>query len=199
MTTYRINMPENDEIQASSASGPFRSIRPGHRTDHAFLVHLQKAWSANVGFLPATALLRYLDNGQVLVVEENGQLAGYLIWTFRPDGLVRLPQVAIEAELLRTTLGSRLMRRIVTAARKNHCSVVRLKSRSDIPANRFWPEFGFTATAVIARPTSRGLPLIEWTLQLADSATIADVMATGGKHFKIGKAPPPTAPHVRPS
>jgi hypothetical protein len=36
-----------------------------------------------------------------------------LIWTFRPDGLVRLPQVAISPELLRTTLGTRLMRSLI--------------------------------------------------------------------------------------
>lgn len=185
---------ENPTIDASPASPPPRSIRRGQTSDLTYLCHLQKQWASNVGFLPNTALARYLRTDQVLIVDEGGDNAGYLIWTFRKDGLVRIPQVAISPELLRSTLGTRILNSIVRSARRHHCSILRLKSRSDLAANKFWPGFGFKPTAVIARPTTRGLPLIEWTLQLTDAATIAHMLATGGRPFKLGKTPPPTAP-----
>ncbi len=189
--THR-NPPSN----ASIASVGTRSIRTGNTNDLNYLKALQKQWSANVGFLPAVALKRYLDNKQVLLIDEGGLEAGYLIWTFRNDGLVRIPQVAISPELLRTTLGTKAINTIIRSARRSHCSIIRLTSRSDLPANKFWPLFGFKPTAAIARPTTRGLPLIEWTLQLVDTATIAHMLATGGRPFKLGKALPPKPPSL---
>lgn len=186
--------PENESIPANAASIQPRSIRSGKTSDLAYLCCLQRQWASNVGFLPSVALARYLRTGQVLIVDEGGDQAGYLLWTFRKDGLVRIPQVAISPELLRTTLGTRVLHSIVRSARKHHCSVIRLKSRSDLAANKFWPSFGFQPTAVIARPTTRGLPLIEWTLQLTDAATIAHMISTGGRPYRIGRAPPPSAP-----
>lgn len=185
---------ENTLIDAIPASVPPRSIRYGKPTDLPYLIHLQKQWSQNVGFLPSSAFKRYLSTNQVLLVNEGGLEAGYLIWTFRHDGLVRIPQVAISPELLRTTLGSRIMNSITRSARSHSCSIIRLTSRSDLAANKFWPLFGFTPTAVIARPTTRGLPLIEWTLQLTDAATIAHLLATGGRPYRLGKRPPPSPP-----
>lgn len=185
---------ENPPSHASTASVGTRSIRTGTTADLSYLKALQKQWSANVGFLPAVALNRYLESRQVLLIDEGGLEAGYLIWTFRKDGLVRIPQMAISPELLRTTLGTKAINSIIRSARRTHCSVLRLTSRSDLPANSFWPNFGFKPTAAIARPTTRGLPLIEWTLQLTDAATIAHMLATGGRPFKPGKSPPPTAP-----
>lgn len=187
---------ETSENDAISDSYPHRSIRVARDADLAFLLHLQKRWSGNVGFLPSAAFNRYIDNGQIFLVNERSQHAGYLIWTWRPDGLVRLPQVAIEPDLLRTTLGTRLMRLLVKQARSHHCSVIRLSSRTDLPANHFWPEFGFQPTAVIARPTTRGLPIIEWTLQLADTATITAAVAAGLRPFRIGKRQPPSPPRI---
>lgn len=190
---------ENRPSNASKASVGKRSIRTGTPADLTYLKHLQKRWSANVGFLPSVAFERYLDTGQVLLIDERGQEAGYLIWTFRKDGLVRIPQVAISPELLRTTLGTKAISSIIRSARKHNCSVLRLTSRSDLAANRFWPIFGFRPTATIARPTTRGLPLIEWTLQLLDTAAVAHMLATGGRAYRIGKAPPPTPPLLTPA
>ena len=179
---------------ASPASGKTRSLKIGSIADLAYVLDLQKHWSQNVGFLPRAAFKRYLKKGQIILVNEGGLNAGYLIWTFRPDGLVRLPQVAISPELLRSTLGTRMMRSLIRSALKNNCSVIRLCSRSDLPANKFWPDFGFKPTAVTARPSTRGLPIIEHTLQLIDSAQIAHVLSTNGRPYRIGKRPPPAAP-----
>lgn len=173
---------------------PHRSIRIAKQTDVSFIVQLQKTWSNNVGFLPKCAFERYIEARQILAVTENGDLAGYLIWTFRKDGLVRLPQVAIEPELLRTTLGTRLMHRIESAARAGDCSVIRLTSRSDLHANTFWPELGFILTATLARPSHRGLPLLEWTKQILPTTELARILTAGKRAQRLYKRR--TAPRV---
>jgi len=167
-----------------------RSIRPATPADLSFLEHLQAKWSNNLGFLPRPALQRYIDRHSVLIVNEHTQHAGYLAWCMRTDGVVTIPQVAIEPELLRTTLGTRLLNRIAKAATNGHCSVLRLRSRSDLPANSFWPTQGFAITAVIARPTTRGLPIIEWSRPLLSPTDIATALNPNVRTRKIFRQRP---------
>jgi len=167
-----------------------RTVVVGVPEDIKYVKDLQNRWTNNIGFLPACALERYLDRRQILIVRENDEPAGYLIWTFRKDGIVRIPQVAIEHELLRSTIGSKIMTHLRRAADRGHCSIIRLRSRSDLPANQFWPTLGFKPTSVVAHPTTRGLPLIEWTNQLMDAATIAHTLATAGKPFRRSRGAP---------
>jgi len=164
---------------------PAQTVKLAVDSDLSFLVSLQRTWANNVGFLPKAALLRYVNLNQCLVVFKNGQHAGYVNWCARKDGLLTIPQVAIEPTLLRTTLGTKIVRTLKRAAKRGNCSHLRLRSRSDLPCNKFWPEHGFIPTTVIVRPTARGLPLIEWTCSLLEPAYIAHILATGGKPFRI--------------
>lgn len=190
MTTH--NQPNPTSI--ASVKQPHRSIRPANPTDLAYLIKLQKQWSNAVGFLPRAAFVRYIDEHRILCVFENGQHAGYLTWALRRDGMLHIPQVAIEAELLRTTLGTRLMHRIEKAAIAGSCSVLRLRSRSDLSANTFWPTVGFSLTATIARPTTRGLPLLEWTKNLLRSQDLATIFQNNGRPTRLYRRRP--VPHV---
>ena len=183
-----INGPKTTSL--ASVPGSRRSIRPATSTDLSYLEHLQAKWSNNLGFLPRPALQRYIDQHSILIVNEHTQHAGYLAWCMRTDGVVTIPQVAIEPELLRTTLGTRLLNRIARAAMNGHCSVLRLRSRSDLPANSFWPTQGFTITAVIARPTTRGLPIIEWSRPLLSPTDIATALNPNVRTRKIFRERP---------
>ena len=172
---------------------PTRTVQVARDTDLAFVVHLQKVWSDNVGFLTRAALKEYIRSKQLLLVYENAAPAGYLSWTCTAKGLVRLQQVAIDAELLRTTLGTKIMRHISRAGIRGNCSIVRLRSRSDLPANLFWPELGFTLTATFLNRTKRLLPLLEWTFPLFDPSVIAQGILTSGASFRplLRNRPPP--------
>lgn len=161
-----------------------RSIRHCLDTDLKYLMHLQNRWANNIGFLPRPALERYLRTRQTLIVLENDDPAGYLNWTFTRKGLVRIIQVAIEPELLRTTLGTKVMRHIERAAVRGKCSALRLSSRTNLPANQFWPQLGFQPTAIFHRPTNRGLPLIEWTKQLITPTQATLAVLNHGKGFR---------------
>lgn len=168
----------------------------GLDTDISYVLDLQRRWSNNVGFLPRQTHERYLSRRQTLVVLQDGQHAGYLCWTCRPDGLVRVIQVAVDPELLRTTIGTKIMRHLHRAAVRGACSVIRLRCRSDLPANQFWPALGMRATATIVRPTVRGLPLLEWTAQVTDTTSVAHALATKSRPFTRLKGYP--VPHLDP-
>ncbi len=46
-------------------------------------------------------------------------------------------------------------------------TAIRLRSRQDLDANFFWPQLGYTLTAVHTPQGKRHLPRYEWTLHLA--------------------------------
>lgn len=158
------NAPETTSPARDRSHG--RHVRQATSADLSFLLHLQRTWSNNVGFLPRACFERYTESGQILIVTENDTPCGYVSWTCSPSGLLRLPQVAVHPDVLRTTIGTKLVRHCIRAALHHRCSVVRLTSRSDLPANEFWPTLGFRCTAILTPRTTRNRPLLEWSLPL---------------------------------
>lgn len=154
---------------ARTQSAPDRTVRIAAKTDLRFIIELQRRWANSVGFLPACAHERYVEAHHVLLVLENDEPAGFLNFTVTPKGLLRLPQVAIHPQLLRTTLGSKIMRSLIRTAERTGMGAIRLTSRSDLQANLFWPTLNFKPTAILTPKTSRNKPHIEWTLQLSNS------------------------------
>jgi len=161
---------------------PARTIRLANESDLTFVQHLQRTWSNNLGFLPTSALQRYLRLRQCLLVLENDTPAGYLNWSLSRKGLLRIIQVAIDPDLLRTTLGTKVMRHVERAAHRGHCSALRLTSRVDLPANQFWPILTFQPTAVLQPRTTRNQPHIEWTKPLLSPANIAAILTAPNRH-----------------
>jgi len=154
----------------------YRTIRTATPSDLKYLVHLQKRWSNDVGFLPRQALLDYLERRGALIITQNAEPCGYLL--FRPSkrGIVRIPQVAIDPELLRSTAGTCLLSKLKHAATANGCFALRALSRTDTLAHLFFPAIGFTATAVLPAPSKRHMPVIEWTHSLLTPAITAQAM-----------------------
>lgn len=167
-----------------SSPEPARSVRVARPNDLSFVLNLQKTWSNNVGFLTRAAHREYLESKQTLLILENGSPAGYLNWTCTRAGLVRIPQLALHPELLRTSIGTKIMRHLHRAASRGNCSVIRARSRSDLPVNLFWPQLGFHLTAAFLNPTARGLPLFEWTCPLIDPTALLQGLVTGGKSLR---------------
>lgn len=154
------------------------SISIASESDVAYVVHLQKVWSNQLGFLPKPALQRYIDNKATLLVQLNGQHAGYLNWQLTKKGLLRIVQIAIEPELLRGRLGTETMAYIEAAAKRGSCSVIRLCTRADIAATLFFREQHFQTTAIFERPTARRQRIIEWTKCLIDPLKLTDNLVT---------------------
>ncbi len=145
---------------------------------------LQARWSNNVGFLSRTALSDYIERKQLLIVRENGQPAGYLNWSCTKTGLVRVIQLALEPEVLRTHIGTKIVKHLVRAGQQGCCSIIRLKGRSNLDAHFLWPTLGFALTATFLNPTARALPLLEWTYPLLAQSDIVQGLVTRGKSFR---------------
>lgn len=153
-----------------------RTVRLAQPSDLRYILHLQNLWSNNVGFLPACTFERYIARRQILLVLQNDEPAGYLSFTTTHKGLLRVPQVAVDPQLLRTTIGTKIMRHLERAAIRNNLALIRLTSRSDLPANLFWPHLGFHPTAILTPQTKRQLPHIEWSKQLVEPTSIAQAL-----------------------
>ncbi len=169
-----------------------RRTRVATDADLPFLLDLQRRWSNNVGFLPTPAFQRAIDEHRILVVDQDAQPAAYLMTSCGREGIVHLNQVAIEAELLRTTIGTKIVRWLDRCARRGNCSMIRLRCRNDLPANAFWPTAGFTPTGVIRRPSARGRLILEWTKQLTDPAAMMAEHHTHGRRRRRPKIDPPS-------
>jgi hypothetical protein len=157
--------------------------------DLPYVLHLQQKWSNNIGFLPKIALERALNKKEILVVRENGDPAGYLYWTARADGLIRVIQCAVDPQLLRTTIGTKIMRHLERAGLRAECSILRLTTRCDLPANEFWPELGMNMTGVLTPHTRKGHAHYEWSKSLLSPTKLATAIATGRRPFKRDRGP----------
>ena len=156
----------SDIANVTTGVPPGRAVRPATRRDLTFVNHCQRKWRESVGFLPTQVFERYIEAEQLAICEENGLPAGYVNWCGTTKGVTRVIQVAVEPELLRERIGSLLMSMIHNFAIANDQSIIRLTSRVDLFANKFWPTLGFVPTAIYRRPTVRKLQLIEWTKPL---------------------------------
>lgn len=159
--------------EADDSTG--RRVRLATARDLTYLVDLQNKWRHTVGFLPSCVLKRYIDASQVAVALENGWPVGYVDWCGSSKGILRTLQVAVEPEMLRGKVGSSLMQIMRQFAVAHELSLIRLTSRVDLQANKFWPTLGFAPTAIFKRKTQRNLPLIEWSLPLLTADAISGV------------------------
>lgn len=184
-------MPSNQKSDGQ------HQIKIANNRDLSYVIHLQKTWSNQVGFLPKAALQRYIDNRATLLVHLNGQHAGYLSWQLTRKGLLRIIQIAIDPELLRGQLGTALVAYIEAAARRGSCSVIRCQTRIDLDVNLFANVRGYHPTAIFQSPTARRRPLIEWTKCLFDPVILTRALLNRKVRYHR-KSPIPLAHIVHP-
>ena len=150
-----------------------RKVRLATEADLSYVVHLQKIHRSALGFLKQKALLEYIRINQTIIVEENGDPAGYLNWNLTKKGLLKINQVAVDEELLRSRLGRTIYRFIEVAARKAECSVIRALPRGELFVNRWFADLGFNPTAVLKHCNREHIPHIEWSRLLVCSPDLA--------------------------
>ena len=142
------------------------SVRIATGFDLQYVIEQQRRWSNALGFLPRVAHARYIAAGRVIIALRNGQRAGFANMIISHKGLLRLPQIAIDHELLRLGIGSALMTTLINIGQAHGSSAIRLTSRADLAANDFWPTTGFYLSLRTYPNNARHLPLLEWTRTL---------------------------------
>lgn len=148
-------------------------------TDHDLpaIMALQRRWVDDVGYIYRSAHAYRIALRGTILIWENDEPAGYIMTHPRQDAVLTVKQVAVHPDLLRSTHGTQMMHRVITHASRHHCTMLRLKSRTDLPANDFWPTLGFHRAGRTRLITRRRTPVYEWTLDLTASQPIQSAQA----------------------
>lgn len=138
-------------------------IRTATVADLKFIDMLQKRWAKNIGYLPLGALERAAESRRIWLIHENDDDAGYMLFYPAGNGVLRINQLAIHPDLLRTTLGTQMMVRIMKVAHKVDASMIRLASREDLRANQFWPTLGLKKSGYFRAARPGSAIIYEWS------------------------------------
>lgn len=154
-------------------------IRVALDRDLNAIMHLQERWKDDVGRLQRSAQADHIQRGDTFLINHNNQEAGYLLAHCGHDKRTTIIQVAVHADLLRTTLGTQLMTRVLHHAIGHHNLTISLRTRVDLPANLFWPEVGYYfAGQAVTRNRKRSL-LNTWVRTLTKPVYVpAGILAT---------------------
>ncbi len=163
------NRPNNQRIIRAPEPPADDTVSLATPDDLPYIVWLQKRWSHAVGFLTRATLRSYLEDRRVIILHRNALEAGYLAYRHTHRGILRIIQTAVDHDLLRSTLGSQALSMLVAIATHQHASIIRLKCRANLDANRFWNASGFLMTAILDVANTRGHPLLEWTYYLTNA------------------------------
>ncbi|MGQ9631038.1 MAG: GNAT family N-acetyltransferase [bacterium] len=118
-------------------------------------------------FLPASAIERYINNGEVLVAKDVGatsrspvlEILGLVHYHHRKDSITTLQEIVVAEAYRGQGLGKRLVEALLTECSALRQKAVRLKCPVVLPANGFYNHLGFQRVAVESGKRS---PLAIW-------------------------------------
>ena len=122
--------------------------------DLAFVVILQKAYAAALGFLPRRALEEKIRLGQVLLARAAGRRAGFLHHGSLARPEVRVFQIAVTPCARGKGVGRALVDCLLRRAAEAGAAGVSLRCLSFLDANQFWRAAGFRLHAT--EPGAKG-------------------------------------------
>ena len=160
------------QVQASATTAatttrtPGRVIRSATPADLQYVYQLQNRLHRLVGYTPKGGLVDRIDSHRMIIVEENGDPAGYVTFTHRRDGRTHLPQIAVDPHIWNTKAGTELMTRLVADANHVGSYAITLKSAIDLDVNTWWGQHGFKPQHV--EQTNRRT-LVHWAKRLRPS------------------------------
>jgi len=133
--------------------------------DLPFLLSLARKYSNEIGFIPATAVEKYIENGWVQMATENDADAGYVLArppSRREPHIARIIQTAVSFDAQRRAHGMELVERVAQTAVVAGATILQACVRRDIEANAFFLAAGFTAVAMRSAPTARAQAHVIW-------------------------------------
>lgn len=129
-------------------------ITPASVRDLGFVVALQKAHGAALGFLPRQGLREKIRFGQVLLARIRGARAGFLHHGSLARPEVRVFQIAVSDGATRKGVGGALVDDLLERATAAGAHGVSLRCLAFLDANRFWRKAGFRLHAT--EPGAKG-------------------------------------------
>lgn len=144
----------SDRFASARAGGAPALITLATVRDLGFVVSLQKAHGAALGFLPRQALREKIGLGQVLLARAGGARAGFLHHGSLARPEVRVFQIGVSAGATRTGVGGALVGDLLERAAAAGARGVSLRCLAFLDANRFWRKARFRLHAT--EPGARG-------------------------------------------
>ena len=157
-------------------------ITPAGDDDLGFIVALQKAHAAALGFLPRQALREKIRLGQVLLAIVGGARAGFLHHGSLARPEVRVFQVAVTEAARTRGVGRALVDRFLRRAAAAGAVGASLRCLSFLEANRFWRAVGFRVHAT--EPGAKGA-LNVWVRRLEPDTPPPTERGSDPKRFRF--------------
>ena len=125
---------------------------------------LMKKNSQTLGFLPREALQDFLNKEGGLGAMDDGQLAGYLLYSAY-ENYFRITHLCIEKNYRGKGIAAQLVNCLRDKADTQ--TLIKLNCRRDFPANKMWPKLGFVAIDEKTSRSRNNRRLTTWHLILA--------------------------------
>ena len=138
----------NNSIPADTS--PETTIRLATPQDRPFLIHLQRKFSDQLGFLPTAALDQLIAARTVVVRVENGQPAGMIVWkaVLKHDPRAcPILQTAVELDAQNRHHGEAMIDFLESHARAVGSKFIQAWVAADIPDHGFFRAVGFAKLA----------------------------------------------------
>lgn len=132
-----------------------------------YCIQLHRKNSKQLGLLPADRMRGYVEQGQVFIAFEGGDMCGYLIAGMTPPW-ARVWQACVEYTLRGLGHGAVMVENLRAEALRRGCTGITLRCRDGMDSNFFWAALGFERVRQIAGGKRRGKPLNVWAMQIAD-------------------------------
>jgi N-acetylglutamate synthase-like GNAT family acetyltransferase len=142
-----------------------QQTRTAGNDDLPFVLHLQRRFSNELGFVPAAGIACYLEMGCIQLATENDDAAGYVLCrppSSRESHVAKIVQTAVSFDARRRAHGLALIDRACATAVTAGASIVQACVRWDLAANAFFAAAGFTAVALRSAPTARDQEHVVW-------------------------------------
>jgi N-acetylglutamate synthase-like GNAT family acetyltransferase len=145
-------------------------VRLATTADLSFILHLQRRFTNEVGFLPTAALEDWIDRRAVVLVEENAEPAGYAVVRPRVNSARwcrPVSQIAVAMDARRRHLGFALLAHVARHAQADLLEAIQCWTATDLEAVDFFKTAGFSivATRSPQNVRRRSLHLMRASLQ----------------------------------
>lgn len=142
---------------------PTCTTRYGSLSELEGIKSLADTYRSELGFVNRAALERSIGRGEIIVAEQGERLVGFVEYHIRRDKQLTLYHIAVAQENQRQGVGRALMDELVAVARDLGCSQIALKCPTDLGANEFYEQYGFTLAETL---NGRLRPLNVWIMPL---------------------------------
>ena len=146
-------------------------IRPATDADLAYVLHLQRKFTNQLGFLPTEAIRWLIEHARISLAVENGEPCGYLAGRthLSQQPLLRpITQAAIQYDAQRRQHGLALLTQIEREAIEAGQAGIQACCREGIEANEFWRAAGFKPICIMTPANRRNKSVICWRKPLTN-------------------------------